>query len=223
MRGSAIFAAVCIASSGFILSSQDAEEKDYRWSIPPGTDFPSIYMKPTEIDSDTQFYFTGKGGETRLRAISDYHGLYPIELSRYYAFLRDYENKPKHSSMMLANEVDYSQKPYVIQTQTLGFNVLGMKLSYTVKFLGLDTFPEPNVMASWWRQVDGEKSAFFETYGSYYLVEMPYQGKKCTYVRYFQRIGIRNPFAGLTEIVRIFGGIQMKSVLNSNFKAASEY
>jgi hypothetical protein len=218
-----LVAALLLTSSGGLLSSQDEADRDFRWGIPENTDFSSIMKKPAEIMSDTQFFYTPQG-EPRLRAISDYHGVYPIEMKRYYAFLRDYENKPKHSSFMISNEVDYSLIPYVIQTQTLGFSVLGMKLSFQVKFLGFDTFPLPGVMASWWRQIDGgDKSTFFETYGSYYLKDIELEGQKCTYVRYFQRIGIRRPFAGLTEIVRLFGGVQMKSVLNGNFKGASTY
>ena len=161
-------------------------------------------------------------GERRLAGYAEFHAVYDVPATTFLAVVLDFGHyadfMPWIAQSRLVNGLD---DPYYQTTYYAGINFFGLKLGYsTIGESRLDYLENGSVgLRS--RLVESLDNNLYEHYVSWYVEPVLVAGRSMTYVRYFNRPGIRNPGPGMLTLARLFANGNTRGQVDSMAREAS--
>lgn len=167
---------------------------DTRFSVAPHAQWRRLFQNP-QILKMRITSVPGKGA--REVSETDVQGVFPVAAKYYFAALTDYSSYPRVSQRTVfdagrgtpGGRLAYHKRIQKIAARFLGFgdSYLYVTNNYPTR-LGSHTY---GLKWNLERSLDGK---FFELLGSWYVKQIRYHGRLCSYVRYFNKTGfIKRP------------------------------
>lgn len=193
---------------------------DTRFAMLPGTDPATLVDKPVIIES-LQYVYTDKDlGEKRLAGFIDLHVVYDMAPKDLMAVVLDIESLPDYMPYIMEASIMSGTVEQRVAAYTVGISFMGIKVAYqSVGELIYQKLPDgaEGVKSRLLTCPDG---SIYEHYSSWYILPVTVGGRLMSYVRYFNRPGIRKPFLGMLSISRTFTPPNSKGQVHATYKEA---
>lgn len=183
------------------------------YGVPDGLALASIVGKPTLLG--TVNYLFKDGDERRLAGYVDVVAVYDLPLEAMAAALVDFEAAPGYVPHILAATVRRRGPDGVEIYYKSGFRVLGIEISYESVFLTAVDRLDGGAVGIRSLMLDSLDDRSFEHYTSTYLAPVVVDGRPMTFVRYFNRPGLRKPGLGLLQVLNLFVSPEAKAQLEA--------
>lgn len=217
-------AAPAVADSGAPATALPAPASgwDTRYWIPAGTDLSALVDDPEIIEARQYLFSEPASGERRIAGYVDLHAVYDLPLSDILPVVLDVEALPDYMPFILEATVTARSADGYTASYLAGISFLGMKVAYrTVAESRVTRFADGSVgIAS--HLVESVDGNMYEHYTSWYLATVSVGGKPMTYIRYYNRPGIRKPFAGMLSIAKTFTPPNSKGQVTATIKEAKK-
>lgn len=217
----AIFVFVLVLwPAGLCVSAQDAPLEEFHYGIAPGSDLTALARRGRVLGSKNFTFTDEASGERRLSGYGEYHAVYPATVEDLLSVLLDIPAYPDVLPMILEASLLETRGNHYVSRVSSGISLPGFKQIYTVTSEAVvERFPDGSVgLRSFLLHCEDEK--LYEHYLSWYLEPVRINGQAMTYVRYFNRPGIRKPFPGLIVLIRLFADGNLRDQVESLAKEA---
>lgn len=182
----------------------ESASAEYMYGVPSDIDLDKIIDKPLLLDWTNFVFNEPVSGEKRLGGYADVVAVYDIPMPDLLEVSLDFESYP-------------SFVPRIFGTSILSHEGQTYRLKYNagIKFLGLDiTFdsifesqvehlPDEGVGIRSWL-VESLDDASYEHFTSFYFCPVTLNGRTMTFVRYFNRPGVKRPSLGMLQVLNVF-------------------
>lgn len=183
------------------------------YGVPDGLDLASIVGKPTLLG--TVNYVFKDGDEKRLAGYADVVAVYDLPMDAMLAVLLDFEAAPKYVPHILEATVRRRGPDGAEIYYKSGFRILGIEISYESIFLTTVDRLDGGAVGVRSLMLDSLDGRSFEHYTSTYLEPVVVGGRTMTFVRYFNRPGLRKPGLGLLQVLNLFVSPEAKAQLDA--------
>jgi len=193
---------------------------EFMFGIPAGTDLEKIVDKPLLVGTHNYVFTDPAGGERRLGGYAEVVAVYDIPLEELVAVSLDFESFP-----------DFVPRIYGTKILSRSGQVWRLQYNAGIKFLGIDVTYD-SVFETIVEQLPGggvgirshmleslDDSAY-EAYNSFYFCPVTVRGKTMTFIRYFDRPGIRKPSAGMLQVLNLFAPPEARGQVSAIAKEA---
>lgn len=177
---------------------------DLRLGRAPGAQLELLLGKPRIVASDHYIFIDPDSGERRMAGWVEADIVIDAPVGAVAATVNDPAAFPRFMPMILGTEVlEESPDRQLIRYQ-VGIRFLGFEVSYvTIEEAIFEWLPNgAGVNRS--RLIDSPDGSMFEHYVSVYMEPVRLSGREMTYLRYFNRPGLRRPFPGMLAVTKAF-------------------
>lgn len=189
------------ASFGLVAAEGHPSAAQYLYGIPVGLDLEGLVGAPELIDSAYYAFDAADGGEPRLSGYADVVAVYDLPLDRVAAAAADFAAYPRFMPRILGVEILGVDGSTSLLRYRAGLDFLFFSVAFESVFEStVDTLPGGAVGVRS-RLVESLDDAEYEHVNSFYLEAVTVRGKPMTFVRYYNRPGLRRPAPGLQAIV----------------------
>ncbi len=173
----------------------------YLYGIPDGLDLERLVGAPELLDSAYYAFEAADGGEPRLSGYADVAAVYDIPLDRLAAVAADFPSYPRFMPRILGVEVLGVDGSASLLRYRAGLDFLFISVAFESVFEStVDALPGGAVGVRS-RLVESLDGAEYEHVNSFYFEEVTVRGRPMTFVRYYNRPGLRRPVPGLQAVV----------------------
>lgn len=174
------------------------------YGIPEGVDLKRIVGKPRLVSTDYFVFRDAASDERRLGGYVDIVAVYDIPMEYFLEASDDFASYPSFVPYIIeATILSKSDSTSRIRYHS-GIKFLGISVSYDSIFEAtVELAPDGSAMVGS-RLVESLDDAEYEHYTSTYLCPVTIEGKTMTFVRYFNRPGIKRPSLGMLQVLNVF-------------------
>jgi len=194
---------------------------DYRQGIHPQAILEGLVDNPTIAEIDNYLFTDGLSGERRMAGYADVHAVYDIGIEYLVSAIMDFAAYPDYAPRIIAASVAEASGDRYRLNYTVGISFLGFKVAYETFEETLVTRYADGSLLTRSRLIDSPDGELFEHYMSMYLCEVRVNGKTMTYIRYYNRPGLRTPFPGMLAVAKAFTPGESRHQLNALAKEAA--
>lgn len=207
-------------SSVLFAGAQEASLEEFQYGIAPGSDLEALARRGRVLGSKNFMFTDEASGERRLSGYGEYHAVYPATVDDLLSVLLDIPAYPDVLPMILESSLLETRGNHYVSRVSSGISLPGFKQIYTVTSEAIvERFPDGSIgLRSFLLYCEDDK--LYEHYLSWYLEPVRVNDQAMTYVRYFNRPGIRKPFPGLIIIIRLFADSNLRDQVESLAKEA---
>lgn len=197
-----------------VLAAVKIGDFDYRYGVPSGSNYQQLLKRGEILGSTNDLVQDPVSSERRLAGYGEYHAVYDVPAADYIVVLMDFNDYHRFVPMIVTSEILEQRGTTLISRFRAGISILGFSQVYeTISECEYETFPDGSFGVRS-RLIDSPDGKMYEHFLSWYIKPVLLDGRQMTYVRYYNRPGIRNPFPGMVTLVRAFA--------NSNLRGQSE-
>ncbi len=213
----AVFMPPCLFASPES-SSKDHAYSEFLFGIPPGLDLDKLIDKPMLVDSANYVFKDSVTGEKRLSGFAEVVAVYDIPMQDLLDVILDFESYPSFAPRIFGTQILSREGQRYRLQYNAGIKFLGINLTYDSVFESvLETLPEGGMgLRSW--LVDSLDDASYEHFTSFYFCPVTVKGRTMTFMRYFNRPGIKRPSAGMLQILNLFTAPEARGQVNAMAK-----
>lgn len=183
--------------------------------LEPGTDLSLLIGRPRVIGYDYYYYRDPVSGEKRLGGFVEVCVVVDTGLEHLLATSLDFDSYSSFLPRILYSKVEWSGAGRYHVTYHSGIRILGVEVSYKgIEESILNHFPDGSVGINS-RLLKSEEGELYEHYTSIYYRPVVVDGRPMTFVRYFNRPGVRNPTPGMLTLLDIFGPLEGRAQLQA--------
>lgn len=195
---------------------------DTRYAIVAGADLAALVGKPEVIDADQYLFVDPASGERRMAGYVDLHAVYDLPLEAILAVMLDVESLPDYMPYIMAAKIVGGTADRFVASYSVGINFLGIKIGYSSTAESVvERFPDGSVGVKS-RMLESLDQKIYEHYTSWFLVPVTVDGRRMTYLRYYNRPGLRKPFAGMLGLAKTFTPPNSKGQVAATVKEAAK-
>lgn len=193
---------------------------DVRYSFGPTTDYRSLLNKPLLTYSKVIIFQAPSNLERRMEGVGECEVVYDLPVNAVAAVLEPQDGLESYAPGVIKSRIESRSGKIVTTFQEVGASFLGIKVTYLTRNEATrDELPNGAVGIRA-RLIDSLDGKLFESYTSWYLAPVVLDGRQMTYIHYFMRSGLRNPFPGADTALRAFMPIQLSNTIESNLREA---
>lgn len=177
---------------------------EFLYGIPPGLDLDSLIDKPMLVDFDYYVFKDSVTGEKRLSGFAEVVAVYAFAMQDLLDVSLDFESYPSFVPRIFATTILSREGQQYRLKYNAGIKFLGISVTYDSIFDSvLETLPDGGLgLRS--ALVNSLDDASYEHFTSFYFCPVTVQGKTMTFVRYFNRPGIKRPSVGMLQLLNLF-------------------
>ncbi len=194
---------------------------DYRQGIHPEAILEGLVDNPTIVEIDNYLFDDSLSGERRMAGYVDVHAVYDIGIEYLVSAIMDFAAYPDYAPRIFTARIAEASGDRYLLNYSVGISFLGFKVAYETVEETLVTRYADGSLLTRSRLIDSPDGNLFEHYMSMYLCEVRVNGKNMTYIRYYNRPGLRTPFPGMLAVAKAFTPGESRHQLNSLAKEAS--
>jgi hypothetical protein len=194
---------------------------DYRQGIHPQAPFEELVDKPTILEIENYLFTDGASGERRMAGYVDIHAVYDIGIEYLISAVVDFTGYPDYAPRIFSARIAEAVGDRYLLQYTVGISFLGFRVAYETVEETIVTRYDDGSLLTQSRLIDSPDGNLFEHYMSMYLREVVVKGKPMTYIRYYNRPGLRKPFPGMLAVAKAFTPGESRHQLNALAKEAA--
>ncbi len=195
---------------------------DYRQGIHPQAVPEDLVDKPTILEIENYLFTDRNSGERRMAGYVDIHAVYDIGIDYLISAVVDFAGYPDYAPRILSARIAEAMGDRYLLHYTVGISFLGFRVAYeTVEETIVTRYADGSLLTRS-RLIDSPDGNLFEHFMSMYLCELRVNGKTMTYIRYFNRPGLRKPFPGMLAVAKAFTPGESRHQLNALAKEAAK-
>ncbi|MBU0926331.1 MAG: SRPBCC family protein [Spirochaetes bacterium] len=194
---------------------------EYLYGLPEGTDLARLVDRPTLVGTTNYLFDDPETGERRLGGYAEVVAVYDVPIDELVAVTTDYESYPSFMPRIFGVRTIREAGDEALLEFKAGIRFLGVDVAFVSTFeYAVDRRPDGGVGIRS-RLVESEDQSEFEHFTSFYFLPVVVRGREMTFVRYFNRPGIRRPSPGLLQVLGIIISPESKAQLRAIAKEAS--
>ncbi len=194
---------------------------DYRQGIHPQAILSELVDQPAIIEIENYLFTDKLSDERRMAGYADVHAVYDIGIEYLVSAILDFPAYPDYAPRIFSASIAEAGGDRFLLNYTVGISFLGFRVAYETVEETLVTRYEDGSMLTRSRLIASPDGNLFEHYMSMYLCEVRVNGKSMTYIRYFNRPGLRKPFPGMLAVAKAFTPGESRHQLNALAKEAA--
>lgn len=207
----ALAAALAACASPSAAAAQDrgpppapASGFDARVGRTPGAELEALLGKPRVVDSDHYNFSDPESGERRMAGWVEAEIVIDAPIASVAAVINDPAAFSGFMPMILGSEILEEGPGRQLIRYRVGIRFLGFEVGYaTVEEAVFEWLPN-GAGLNRSRLIDSPDGNMFEHYVSVYMEPVRLSGREMTYLRYFNRPGLRKPFPGMLPVAKAF-------------------
>lgn len=177
---------------------------DARVGRSPGAELEALLGKPRVVDSDHYNFSDPASGERRMAGWVEAEIVIDAPVGAVASAINDPAAFPSFMPMILGTEVLEESPGRQLIRYRVGIRFLGFEVGYaTVEEAIFEWLPN-GAGLNRSRLIDSPDGNMFEHYVSVYMEPVRLSGREMTYLRYFNRPGLRKPFPGMLPVAKAF-------------------
>lgn len=211
--------ALCLAllSEGWIGAEDAGSGKDpglsafdFRYGILAGTDLAALERRGAIIGSSNDLVRDPESGERRLAGYGEFHTVYEVPVDYFMRVLLDFSGYSRFMPWIISGSLLEKERNYYLAEFKVGISFLGMEIGFeSVSESVVDSLINGSFgLRS--RLVHSPSNNLYEHYVSWFIAPVVINDRPMTYVRYYNRPGVRKPFLGMPTLARTFGDNNMR-------------
>jgi len=220
-----------VVFSMFFVTSLCAEPADkartpesslqYMYGIPEGLELGSIVGKPRLVGTTHYLFNDPVSGERRLGGYAEVVMVYDGPLDELLNVALDFEAAPEYVPRILVADIrNHDGSVYDIYYNT-GIRFLGMEIAFESIYRTDFTYLSGGAFGIRSRLLESMDDLAYEHYISYYFEPVIVGGKPMTFIRYFNRPGLKRPTLGLLQVLDIFTPPEIRAQVSALVKEAA--
>jgi hypothetical protein len=188
---------------------------DFRQGIHPQATLEELLDKPTILEIENYLFTDGETGERRMAGYVDIHAVYDIGIEYLISAVVDFNAYPGYAPRIFSARITEASDDRYLLHFTVGISFLGFRVAYETIEETIITRHADGSLFTRSRLIDSPDGNLFEHYMSMYLSEVRVNGKTMTYIRYYNRPGLRKPFPGMLAVAKTFTPGESRHQLNA--------
>lgn len=177
---------------------------DARVGRAPGAELEALLGKPRVVDSDHYNFIDPISGERRMAGWVEAEIVIDAPVSAVASAINDPIAFPSFMPMILGSELLEESPGRQLVRYRVGIRFLGFEVGYaTVEEAVFEWLPN-GAGLNRSRLIDSPDGNMFEHYLSVYMEPARLSGREMTYLRYYNRPGLRKPFPGMLSVAKAF-------------------
>ena len=196
--------------------SQEAAE--YLYGMPEGLtaeDLRKLIDNPKLIGMKYHVFNDAATGERRVGGYAEVIAVYDAPIQHLVDATIDFEGYPRFMPRILEARLDSCDGTTYHLWYNSGIKLLGVEISFKLRSESIIDRLEGGAVAVRSRMLESLDGGLYEHYNSFYMEPLVLNGRSMTFVRYFNRPGIRKPSLGTLQIVRLFSPSEVKAQVSS--------
>jgi len=177
---------------------------EFLFGIPPGLDLKKIVDKPRIVELKNYVFTDPVSGERRLAGHAEVVAVYDMPIEDILAVALDFESYPDYAPRIMETNIQERDGTDYHLYYKVGIRFLGIEVSYRSTFRTKVEHFEGKAVGIRSTLVESLDESEFEHFTSLYFSPVTVDGKTMTFIRYFNRPGIRNPSAGMLQVLNLF-------------------
>jgi len=159
-------------------------------------------------------------GERRVGGYAEVIAVYDTPIQYMIAATVDFEGYTRFVPRILDARIDsVDGTRYQLRYDT-GVRLIGIEIAFKVRSESIIDTLGNGAVAVRSRMLESLDGELYENYNSFYMEPLVVNGKPMTFVRYFNRPGIRKPSPGTLQLVRLFSPSEAKAQVSAMGKEA---
>jgi hypothetical protein len=197
---------------------QSWETEEYLYGMPPGLTedaLGELIDNPRLVGMKYHIFNDAVSGERRVGGYAEVIAVYDAPIQAMIAVTTDFEAYPRFMPRILdARVYSYDGRRYSLWFDT-GVRLLGIEISFKVVSESIIDRLEGGAVAVRSRMLESLDGGLYENFNSFYMETVVIGGRSMTFIRYFNRPGIRKPTLGTLQIVRLFSPSEARAQVSS--------
>jgi len=196
--GRALFGALLVSVCATPCPGADT---DYLYGRPEGLALEPLIANPTLVDSSFRAFKAADNGEPRLSGYAEVVAVYDLPPAAFAAAAADFPAYPRFMPRILRAEVLGVDGETSRIRYTAGLDFLLFSIAFESVFESIvETLPDGAVGIRS-RLVESLDGSEYEHVNSFYFEPVTVRGRPMTFVRYYNRPGLRKPPPGLSSVL----------------------
>ena len=190
------------------------ETAEYLYGMPETLsmgELEDLIGKPTILDTMYYIFDDAATGERRVSGYADLIAVFDAPIKDMLAVSADFEGYPRFLPRVLDSRIDSGNGSIYRVWYDTGVKLLGIQVSYKVRSETVIESVGGSAIALRSKLIESLDGSLYEHFVSIYLEPVVLKGRPMTFVRYFNRPGIRKPSLGTLQIVRLFAPSEGKA------------
>ncbi|MDX9898609.1 MAG: hypothetical protein RBT62_06795 [Spirochaetia bacterium] len=203
------------ASPGAGPESSDKASAEYLYGIPSGLNLNTIIDKPLILGWTNYVFKDSASGEKRLGGYADVVAIYDISMQELLDVSIDFESYPSFVPRIYGTSILSQDGQRYRLLYNAGIKFLGLHVTYDSVFeTVLEYLPDGGAgLRSW--LIASLDDGSYEHFTSFYFCPVTVQGRTMTFMRYFNRPGIKHPSAGMLQVLNLFTPPEARSQVSA--------
>jgi hypothetical protein len=191
---------------------------EYMYGMPDGLDgehLEELVDSPRLVGMKYYIFNDIASGERRVGGYAEVIAVYDAPIQHLVEAAIDFEGYPRFVPRILDARLDSSDGTRYRLWYDSGIRLLGFEISFRIKAESVIERLEGGAVGVRSRMLESIDGGLYEHFNSFYMEPLVIDGRPMTFVRYFNRPGIRKPTPGTLQIVRLFSPSEAKAQVSS--------
>jgi hypothetical protein len=191
---------------------------EYLYGMPGGMDgeqLKDLIDNPRLIGMKYYIFNEVVTGERRVGGYAEVIAVYDTPIQHMFDATVDFEGYPRFVPRILDARLDSSDGIRYRLWYDSGIRLLGFEILFKIKAESVIERMEGGAVGVRSRMLESIDGGLYEHFNSFYLEPLVIDGKPMTFVRYFNRPGIRKPTIGTLQIVRLFSPSEARAQVSA--------
>ncbi len=194
---------------------------EFMYGMPAGLDLTALVGKPRILGITHYLFDDPVSGERRLGGYAEVAAVYDGPLDELLAVVLDFESTPEYAPRILGTEIrNRDGRVYDIYYNT-GIRFLGMEIAFESIYRTGFEYLDGGAFGLRSHLVDSMDDLAYEHFISYYFKPVTVDGKQMTFIRYFNRPGLKRPSFGMLQVLDIFTPSEIRAQVAALVKEAA--
>jgi hypothetical protein len=200
-------------------NEQTAETSaEYLYGMPGGLsedDLEELIDAPRLVGMHYRLFNDAATGERRVGGYAEVIAVYDTAMQYLVDTVSDFEGYPRFVPRILEAGLDsIDGARYRVRYDT-GVRLLGMEIGFKVRSESVIEQLDGGSVAVRSRMLESLDGGLYENYNSFYMEPVVIDGRPMTFIRYFNRPGIRKPTPGTLQIVQLFSPSEARAQVSA--------
>jgi hypothetical protein len=190
---------------------------EYLYGMPGGLsedDLEELIDKPSLIGMQYSIFNDAATGERRVGGYAEVIAVYDTAMQYVLDAASDFEGYARFVPRILDAGIDgIDGTRYRVRYDT-GVRLLGIEIGFKVRSESVIEHLDGGVVVRS-RMLESFDGGLYENFNSFYMEPLVIDGRPMTFIRYFNRLGIRKPTPGTLQIVRLFSPSEARAQVSA--------
>lgn len=228
MLAAVFFSAVTAASAAdFDASMVDRKlppeaSAQFLYGLPPGLDLERLVGKPRLVDTVHYLYTDPDSGERRLGGYAEVVAVYDMPIEDILAVSLDFESSASYAPRIMESTIQKRDGSDYHLYYKVGIRFMGIEVSFRSTFVSTVEYLDGGSVGIRSKLTESMDQSEYEHFTSSYFTPVTVDGREMTFIRYFNRPGIRKPSAGMLQVLNLFAPPEARGQVAAIAKEAAK-